>query len=143
MVIDRITRGLRRRAMISSTSMTMRYSMPYFFFNTEVGLEAASPVTMVAEPVTATASSGTDPRRLHGRSSTRSEFLMRLTLPLSAGVMTTRLSPSRAIHTGVDTGAPDRRKVVSETNASSPRARASFEVVAMSTKLRTLLASSP
>lgn len=46
----------------------------------------------------------------------------RFTLPLMAGVVTTRSSPSRAIHTGVDTAFPDLRNVVSEIKRSSPRA---------------------
>ena len=69
-----------------------------------------------AAPPTATAPSSTRPRLLHGRSSTRGSRRRRLTLPLSATVVTTSASPSRAIHTGLATGAPVRRKVVNETN---------------------------
>ena len=76
-----------------------------------------------ARPSTGTTPSATAPKRPQGRTSTRGSRRSRLTLPDPNGVSTTSAAPSRATHTGVDTEAPDRRKVVSEMKRSSARLR--------------------
>src|SRR4029450_3520238 len=64
----------------------------------------------------------TAPNRPHGAISTRGSWRSRVTLPLPTGVSTSSRSPPRLTPTGVDTGAPDRRNVVSDTNRWSARA---------------------
>ena len=111
------TRSRLPFATTRSTSMKTRYSRPYFARNTAG--RSGSP--SVATASTGRASGSTLPLRLHGTSSTREVCRSRLTLPLPAGVVTSRSAPSRATHTGVETGTPVLRYVVSETKRSSPR----------------------
>src|SRR6476620_4197276 len=100
----------------------MRYSRAYLGRSTSSSRRMTpSPSTTSATAVTVGAASSTAPRRLQGCSSTTLLLRRRLTLPLPAGVVTTRASPSRPIQTGVGTLTPFLRKVVSETNFSSPR----------------------
>ncbi len=110
--------------MTRSTTMAIWYWASYFAANRcSTRPWAPGSVSRAATPVSVGAPSGTVPRRLHGRSSTRSVCRSRFTLPLPAGVVTSSASPSAATQTGVRTASPERRKVVSWTKSSAPTVR--------------------
>ncbi len=110
--------------MACSTTMAMRYWTPYFAANRcSTRAWASGSASTVAVPVMVGAQSLTEPRRLHGCSSTREVCRSRFSLPLPDGVVTSMASPSWTTQTGVPTGAPVVRNVVRSTKSSSPTRR--------------------
>ena len=124
-VILMIARSARRRRTSRSTSDASRYDSPYLARRAATAVGAAAAGSTSATPSAGVTPSATVPRRLHARSSTRGSWRSRRTFPVSTAVVTTRASLSRATQTGVATGAPLRRKVVSETNCAIPAAASS------------------
>ena len=61
------------------------------------------------------------PRLRHGATVTRGLWRMRASLAAFRAVTMNRRSPRWANHMGVDTGSPERRKVVNDANRDRPR----------------------
>ena len=110
--------------MVFSTTMAMRYWIPYFAAKRcSTRACASGSASTVALPATVGAPALAEPPRLHGCTSTREVCRSRFSLPLPEGVVTSMASPSWTTQTAVPTGAPVLRNVVSRTKLSSPTRR--------------------